>query len=61
MTADQTYLIRRFCFKEEHPDHRRVINRGLTLEQVQAHCNDPLTKGLDAERGMWFDGYERES
>lgn len=47
---------------------KRVIERGLTLEQAQAHCQDPQSssrtaKGLDAYTrrvGAWFDGYERE-
>ena len=33
----------------------RVIERGLTLEEVKEYCADPSTKGKD-----WFDGYERE-
>jgi len=47
---------------------KRTIASGLTLEQVQAHCQDPETssrtcKGSKArrrtrERGPWFDGYE---
>jgi hypothetical protein len=48
----------------------RVIMRGLTLEQAQAHCKDPETSSStcqSAEKirytnrvGAWFDGY-RES
>ncbi len=34
---------------------RRVIARGLTLEQAQAHCSNPRTSGAD-----WFDGYYQE-
>lgn len=59
--ADDTYMIRRFCFNDEHPDHRRVIRRGLTLDEAQAHCNDEATHGEDDERGSWFDGYDKES
>lgn len=50
---------------------RRVINTGLTLEQAQAHCQDPETssstcttsKGSERTRarGPWFDGYERKA
>jgi hypothetical protein len=46
---------------------RRTIKRGLTLEQAQAHCQNPETssrtcKGHRAKRrtwraGDWFDGY----
>lgn len=49
---------------------RRVIKRGLTLEQAQAHCKDPETsfrtctkaagKRRTELRGGWFDGYTRE-
>jgi len=46
-----TYKIIRFRFK----GNNRVIKRGLTLEQAQAHCNDPATSG-----DGWFDGYESE-
>jgi hypothetical protein len=44
-----------------------VINSGLTLEQAQAHCNDPETSSSTAKspaarqrtrtHGEWFDGY----
>lgn len=49
---------------------RRVILTGLTLEQAQAHCNDPetssstCTKSAGKRRtklkGPWFDGYTKE-
>lgn len=63
-----TYRIVRFYQRDEHP--REVVARGLTLEQAQAHCNDPETSSSTAtghharertERmGPWFDGYEDE-
>tara|TARA_B100001094_G_scaffold281457_1_gene292902 strand:+ start:290 stop:439 length:150 start_codon:yes stop_codon:yes gene_type:complete len=46
-----TYKIIRFRFEGTN----RVIKRGLTLEQAQAHCQRPNTKG-----NGWFDGYQAE-
>jgi len=47
---------------------KRVIKRGLTLEQAQRHCSDPETssstctskvgKARTRKLGAWFDGYE---
>jgi len=34
----------------------RTIKTGLTLEQAQAHCNDPKTR----KDGVYFDGYTKE-
>lgn len=45
----------------------RVIKRGLTLAEAQAHCSDPESSSSTATgyvarkrtklRGPWFDGY----
>jgi hypothetical protein len=58
-----TYKIVRHYFK----GGRRVIERGLTLEEAKAHCNDPETssstcttsraKAITRRNGPWFDGY----
>ena len=37
----------------------RTIKTGLTLEQAQAHCNRPDTRGGEGENA-WFDGYTKE-
>lgn len=48
-----SYKIKRFF---ADPDKAaEVIKTGLTLDEAQAHCNDPDTRGED-----WFDGYEAE-
>ena len=62
-----TYKIVRM-FRNDHPS--RMVRRGLTLEEAQAHCREPNTssstctdaKGLALTRkvGPWFDGYEQE-
>ena len=49
---------------------RRVIERGLTLEEAQTHCRDPETSSKTATSvcarrrtaimGPWFDGYEHD-
>lgn len=58
----ETYRIRRFYFDEEHPDHRKVIDTGLTLAEAQAHCQDDSTHEVDGNgQVVWFDGYERET
>jgi len=46
-----TYKIIRFRFE----GNNRVIKRGLTLDEAQAHCQDPSTSG-----DGWFDGYDEE-
>ena len=46
-----TYKIVRMRFE----GRSRVIKRGLTLEEAQAHCGREDTHGPG-----WFDGYEEE-
>jgi len=60
------YRIIRF-YKDAWPN-KRIIERGLTLTQAQAHCNNPetssstCTSAVGRRRtkriGPWFDGYE---
>ena len=56
-----TYKIIRFY---QSPNTRsRLIKKGLTLEQAQAHCSDPNTRGVTRIRGIktrYFDGYDKE-
>jgi hypothetical protein len=61
-----TYKIVRFY--QRHPNE--VLQGGLTLEEAQAHCEDPETssgsctsaegKERTAQYGAWFDGYREE-
>jgi hypothetical protein len=49
---------------------KRVIERGLTLEEAQAHCRNPETSSKTATTaaavkrtrvmGAWFDGYDKD-
>jgi hypothetical protein len=50
-----TYKIIRFCFDTNSPEHRMVVETGLTLDEAQEHCTDESTHGEG-----WFDGYEHE-
>lgn len=62
-----TYQIVRFYATK---GQRRVLNRGLTLEQAQEHCNNPETSSTTCKKwsnvrrtkkyGQWFDGYQKE-
>lgn len=62
------YKIVRMFRREGVPS--KVIKRHLTLEDAQAHCQDPETssrtatsaaaKALTEKYGAWFDGYEEE-
>jgi hypothetical protein len=66
--VEVTYKIVR-NFEDDDLD-KEVIKRGLTLEEAQAHCEDPETSSSTAtgvleveltERvGRWFDGYTAE-
>jgi len=49
--AGARFAIVRFRFRGP----RRVIKRGLTLAEAQAHCRRDDTRGPG-----WFDGFERE-
>ena len=61
-----TYKIVRFYQDDDSDDE--VIATGLTLEQAQAHCEDPeagstTTRAAEAvarRAGNWFDGYIEE-
>jgi hypothetical protein len=60
------YRIVRFFFR----GNRRIIQTGLTLAEVQEHCDDPESSSTTAtnpharkrttQYGPWFDGYEQE-
>ena len=54
MSEDEetTYRIVRYRFG----GHNETIQRGLTLEEAQEHCNRDDTRG-----DGWFDGYREES
>jgi len=65
----KTYKIIRF-FKNENKSSR-IIRRHLTIEQAQAHCNDPETssstcvlaknRARTRKHGEWFDGWTDEN
>jgi len=51
-----TYKIVRFCQNPDNPNHQKIIQEGLTLEEAQEWCTRKDTE----ERGKWFDGYRQE-
>ena len=63
-----TYYIERLYFSSDVAN--KVLHRGLTLDEAQAHCRDPETsastcadpklKALTKRVGPWFDAYEKE-
>ena len=63
----ESYKIVRHYF---NTNTKRVVERGLSLEQAQAHCKNPETSsrtamGYQAKRrtkiyGPWFDEYTLE-
>lgn len=57
-----TYRIVRFYADDSHPDHKKEIATGLTLEEAQEHCQSPATEGRDINgKTEWFDGYYLET
>ena len=60
-TSTRTYYVRRFYADVAHPEHRRVIATGLSLDEAQKHCQDPETSYRDPDGELvWFDGYDDE-
>lgn len=63
-------IVRLFFDRARAAGARRTVMRGLTLEQAQAHCQNPQTSSSTCtdragrkrtERyGPWFDGYDKE-
>ena len=55
--AVETYKIIRF----RKNGQAKVVQRGLTLEQAQAHCKSEAThKVTSTGKVIWFDDYEKE-
>jgi hypothetical protein len=65
-----TFKIVRF-YQDPDAPNRETITTGLTLEQAQAHCQDPETSSSTAvgvaavhrtmAYGQWFDGWTEET
>ena len=45
-----SYKIVRFYYPTQNKE-KRIIERGLTLEEAQKHCQDPKT----AKKGVYFE------
>jgi hypothetical protein len=65
--SSERYKIIRHYFKRG----KRVVKRGLTLDQAQRHCFSPESSSRTATsaagrkrtrtHGAWFDGYTQEN
>lgn len=62
----ETYSIVRRYFRDDVPNME--IDAGLTLEEAQAHCQDPETSSSTCSDsshadtfGPWFDTYSEEN
>jgi len=53
--VDNYKIVRYYAPSQNKPN--RTIKTGLTLEQAQAHCNDPKTH----KEGVYFDGYAKQN
>ena len=61
------YKVTRMYQRESSRQFNRTIKSGLTLDEAQAHCQDPETSSstcsradrrrITEQRGPWFDGY----
>lgn len=66
--SDETYKVIRYFQNDEVGP--KIVATGLTLEEAQAHCQDPEStsskcksqEGCERTKrfGNWFDGYREE-
>ena len=66
----QTYKITRYYEGSHAKVWARVMKRGLTLEDAQAHCSSPeassktatsaSAKRVTKKMGHWYDGWSKE-
>ncbi len=57
-------MVRYKIVRQRFNGNNTTIKKGLTLEEAQAHCQDPETSGSTcsnlSKRGDWFDSYTEE-
>jgi hypothetical protein len=53
-----TYRVVRLHSDYRHPDHGRVVRRGLTLEQAHDHCSREESRETGPDGLVWIDGFE---
>jgi len=57
---ESTYCIIRFHCDQCHEDNRKILYRGLTLEEAQTHCSQEWSREESSQGVVWFEGYEEE-
>ena len=51
-----TYSIIRYYQDSSHPDNKKIIKTGLSLEEAKEHCSSDDT----SVKNIWFDGFIKE-
>ena len=51
-------IVRMYAPNEGKPS--KIVKKGLTLEEAQAHCRKESTHKIGIDGAVWFDGFAEE-